>query len=198
VQLGLRQGDALLIVDMQRDFMPGGSLPVPDGDATIEPLNAYMAAFRARHLPVLLTRDWHPQDHCSFRSAGGPWPPHCIAATQGAGWADGLDVAPGARIFSKATDKLREACSGFTGTSLLALLRDLQVRRVFVGGVATDYCVRATVLDARTYGFDVIVLADAIRGVNAQPGDEERAIDAMSAHGAAFFKPRPARNKRTV
>jgi nicotinamidase/pyrazinamidase len=188
-QLGLRAGDALLVIDVQRDFLPGGSLAVPGGNEVIGPLNAYIAAFEARHLPIFMTRDWHPADHCSFKSAGGPWPPHCVQETPGAQWAEGLNVVPGARVISKATDAAIEAYSGFSGTSLLTLLRDLDVRRLFVGGLATDYCVHATVLDARSHGFDVVVLADAIRGINAQPADETRAIREMLANGAALFHP---------
>jgi nicotinamidase-related amidase len=187
-RLGLQEGDALLIVDAQRDFLPGGALPVLAGDAVVAPLNAYMAAFEAHQLPIFLTRDWHPPNHCSFKEAGGRWPPHCIAGTPGAGWADGLHVVAGARIISKATDPAADAYSGFAGTPLLVLLRDLRVRRIFVGGLATDYCVRATVIDARAQGFQVVVLADAIRGVNAEPGDETGAIADMVAHGATLFQ----------
>lgn len=188
-QLGLAAGDALLVVDVQRDFLPGGSLAVPGGDAVIAPLNAYIAAFEARKLPIFMTRDWHPADHCSFKSAGGPWPSHCVRETPGAQWPEGLKVVPDARIISKATDAAVEAYSGFSGTSLLALLRQLDVQRLFVGGLATDYCVHASVLDARSRGFDVVVLTDAIRGINAQPGDETRALREMLASGAALFHP---------
>jgi nicotinamidase/pyrazinamidase len=162
---------------------------VPGGDEIVAPLNAYIAAFEARHLPIFVTRDWHPADHCSFKRGGGPWPPHCVQDTPGAQWAEGLNVVSSARIISKATDTAVEAYSGFSGTSLLTLLRDLGVRRLFVGGLATDYCVHATVLDARSRGFDVVVLADAIRGVNAQPADETRAIREMLANGATLFHP---------
>ena len=188
-QLGLRAGDALLVVDVQRDFLPGGSLAVPGGDEVVAPLNAYLAAFEARKLPMFMIRDWHPADHCSFKSAGGPWPAHCVRDTAGAQWAAGLNVVPDARIISKATDAAVEAYSGFSGTSLLALLRQLDVHRLFVGGLATDYCVHDSVLDARSRGFDVVVLTDAIRGINAQPGDETRALREMLANGATLFHP---------
>lgn len=188
-QLGMRAGDALLVVDLQRDFLPGGSLAVPGGDEVVAPINAYIAAFEALHLPIFMTRDWHPADHCSFKNAGGPWPPHCVRDTAGAQWADGLNVVSDARIISKATDAAAEAYSAFSGTSLLTLLRQLDVRRLFVGGLATDYCVHASVLDARSHGFDVVVLADAVRGVNAEPGDETRAIREMLANGATLFHP---------
>jgi nicotinamidase/pyrazinamidase len=188
-RLGLRPGDALLIVDVQRDFLPGGALGVAGGDEVVAPLNAYIAAFEAKRLPILMTRDWHPANHCSFRDQGGPWPPHCVKDTPGADWADELNVVADARIISKATEAAVEAYSGFSGTSLLVLLRDLNVRRLFVGGLATDYCVHDTVLDARSHGFEVVVLADAIRGVNANPGDETRAICEMLANGATLFHP---------
>lgn len=188
-RLGLRTGDALLIVDAQQDLLSGGSLAIPGADEIVEPLNAYIAAFEAQGLPIFMTRDWHPANHCSFKGAGGAWPPHCVQDTPGADWAEGLNVVDDARIISKATDPAIEAYSGFSGTSLLTLLRELDVRRLFVGGLATDYCVHATVLDARSEGFEVVVLADAIRGLNARPGDETRAICEMLESGATMFYP---------
>jgi nicotinamidase/pyrazinamidase len=178
----------LIVVDVQRDFLPGGSLAVPDGDAVIAPLNAYIGAFDARDLPIVFTRDWHPANHCSFKVAGGSWPVHCVQETSGASWAEDLDVTPADQIISKGADPSREAYSAFSGTTLLSLLRELGVHRVFVGGLATDYCVCATVCDARTHGFDVVVLADAIRAVNVQPDDEVHAMQEMEARGAKFFR----------
>lgn len=188
-QLHLRRGDALIVVDVQRDFLPGGRLAVRDGDAVIEPLNAYIQAFEARELPILFTRDWHPANHCSFSNVGGRWPVHCVQGTPGASFAEGLDVTPADQIVSKATDPVAEAYSAFSGTNLSSLLQDLGVRRIFVGGLATDYCVLETVSDARGHGLDVVVLADAIRAVNVQPGDEARAHKRMQARGAMFFTP---------
>jgi len=193
-RLGLADRDALLIIDLQRDFLPGGSLPVTDGEAVIAPLNAYMAAFAARHLPIFLTRDWHPPEHCSFRDAGGRWPPHCVRGTAGAEWPAELHVPPDAHIVSKATDKDAEAYSGFTGTSLSTLLSNLGVRRLFAGGLATDYCVHDTVLDARAQGFEVVLLGDAIRAVNLKPGDGAAAAEDMVRHGATLHvRPGPSR-----
>lgn len=186
-KLGLRAGDALIVVDVQRDFLPGGALPVPEGDAVIAPLNAYLAAFAARGLPIFLTRDWHPPNHCSFHEQGGPWPMHCVQDTMGAAWPSELDIPPEARVISKATLPERDAYSGFDGTLLASLLRDLGVQRVFVGGLATDYCVRATVLDARKHGFTVVVLNDAIRGINRQADDTSAALRDMVAQGAILF-----------
>lgn len=187
-QLGLREGDALLVVDVQRDFLPGGSLAVPDGDQVIAPLNAYIAAFEAQHLPVFLTRCWHPEDHISFKSAGGPWPPHCVKGTPGADWPSDLNVPADAHVISKATDRQTEAYSGFSGTTLQPLLEKQKVHRLFIGGLATDYCVHDTVMAARERGFDVVVLADAIRGINAKPGDETRALQAMIERGAMLHE----------
>src|SRR3990167_7105549 len=137
----LGAGDALLIVDVQSDFLPGGSLAVPRGDEVVAVLNGYLAAFRNSGLPVVATRDWHPPDHCSFRQQGGPWPPHCVAGSEGAGFAPQLQLPTDATVISKATAQQSDAYSGFEGTELDRLLRQSGVRRLFVGGLATDYCV---------------------------------------------------------
>ena len=188
-QLGLRHGDALVVVDVQRDFLPGGSLAVPDADAVIGPLNAYIRTFDTRGLPIFFTRDWHPVDHCSFANMGGRWPVHCVQGTAGATWAEGLEVTSADHIVSKGADPSTEAYSAFSATNLLSLLRELGVHRVFIGGLATDYCVMETVGDARAHGFEVIVLKDAIRAVNVQQGDEARSLNQMDARGATFFTP---------
>lgn len=180
----LGKGDALIIVDVQRDFLPDGALAVPDGDAVVAPLNDYVAAFDARRLPVFATRDWHPRNHCSFRDRGGPWPPHCIAGSEGARFAPRLKLPESAGIVSKATAPDKDAYSGFEGTDLAERLRGLGVKRVFVGGLATDYCVLNTVGDALKLGFDVMLLSDAIRAVDVQPGDGERAQQQMIGAGA--------------
>lgn len=188
-QLGLQDGDALIVVDMQRDFLPGGSLGVAGADEIVEPINAYMAAFAARGLPIFLTRDWHPPGHCSFVESGGEWPPHCVQDTAGAEWAEGMQIPGSARVISKATEKEADAYSGFSGTNLAAQLEAEKVRRLFIAGVATDVCVQATVLSARSHGFDVVVLTDAVRGVNREPGDDARALRAMQESGASLFEP---------
>ena len=177
-------GDALIVVDVQNDFLPGGTLAVPRGDEVIAPLNAYLRQFEQRHLPVFVTRDWHPPQHCSFREQGGPWPPHCIAGTPGAEFARGLRVPAGAHVVSKATAAQADAYSGFQGTDLAAQLRGLGVTRVVVGGLATDYCVHATVLDALAAGFGAVVLSDAVRAVELRPGDASQALADMKAQGA--------------
>jgi nicotinamidase/pyrazinamidase len=177
-------GDALIIVDLQNDFLPGGSLAVPDGDAVIPVLNTWIRRFRAAGLPIFATRDWHPVDHCSFRDQGGPWPPHCVAGTKGAEFTPELVLPPDVLVHSKAMTPEKEAYSDFEDGGLGPKLREMGVRRVFIGGLATDYCVRATVLDARKEGFQVILLLDAIRAVEVQPGDGDRAIAEMCEAGA--------------
>lgn len=177
-------GDALILVDVQYDFLPGGSLAVPRGDEVVPALNGHLAAFRGQGLPIIATRDWHPAGHCSFKAQGGPWPPHCVAGTDGARFAALLDLPCEAQIISKATAQDKEAYSGFEGTELDGLLRKSGVRRVFVGGLATDYCVLNTVRDALRLGYGVILLADAVRAVDAAAGDGDRAIAEMRRLGA--------------
>ncbi len=176
--------DALVIVDVQRDFLPGGALAVPRGNEVVPVLNRYLAYAAEHGWPVFATRDWHPPDHCSFESQGGPWPVHCVADTEGARFAEGLDLPSETMVISKGTDPNREAYSGFERTELEERLKELGVRRLWVGGLATDYCVRQTVLDGLRRGFDVRLLTDAIRAVNVHPEDGDRAIDEMIAGGA--------------
>jgi nicotinamidase/pyrazinamidase len=177
-------GDALLVVDVQNDFLPGGSLAVPDGDRVVPVLNRYIARFVAADLPVFATRDWHPPDHCSFAPRGGPWPPHCVAGSPGAAFAPALELPVGTTVVSKADSPERDAYSGFQGTDLADGLRAQGVRRVFVGGLATDYCVLHTVQDALAAGFAVVLLTDAVRAVEIKPGDGARALAAMQDAGA--------------
>jgi len=175
--------DALLVVDVQNDFLPGGALGIHGGDAIVEPLNRVLAAWRSHGLPVFLSRDWHPPGHCSFAAQGGPWPVHCVAGSPGAAFAPSLDVAPGDVVISKATRGDKEAYSALDGTPLADALRARTTTRLFVGGLATDYCVRATGLDARAAGLEVVVLSDAVCAVNVHPGDGERAMRDLAAAG---------------
>jgi nicotinamidase/pyrazinamidase len=179
----LAPGDALLIADVQNDFITG-TLAVPGGGEIVPVLNRYLALFAAHSLPVFATRDWHPPDHCSFRSRGGTWPLHCVAGTPGAAFVAGFALPADAVIVSKATTVDREAYSAFSGTELEALLRSRGIVRLFVGGLATDYCVLETARDGRRLGYPVFVLTDAIRAVDVTPGDGARAIAAMVAAGA--------------
>jgi len=177
-------GDALLIVDVQNDFLPGGSLAVPRGDEVVTVLNRYLKLFEARALPVYATRDWHPDQHCSFRAQGGPWPPHCVAGTRGAQFAAALQLPSSAVTISKATTVEQDSYSGFQGTDLVARLRAANISRLFIGGLATDYCVLNTARDALQFGYWVLLLSDAIRAVEVQPGDGLRAEAEMTRLGA--------------
>jgi nicotinamidase/pyrazinamidase len=181
----LTSTDALIVVDVQNDFLPGGQLAVADGDQVVPILNHYIRSFHDAGLPIIATRDWHPPNHCSFSAQGGPWPAHCVQDTPGAEFAANLELPADTTIVSKATTANAEAYSGFQGTDLASLLHDSGRQRVFVGGLATDYCVVATVKDAADAGFAVVLLTDAIRAVEVEPGDAARAIDAMRDHGAA-------------
>lgn len=183
-KISVSAGDALIVVDMQNDFLPGGSLAVPDGDAVVPVLNRYLAEFSARELPVYATRDWHPANHCSFKARGGPWPPHCIAESPGAQFAALLRFPSGTLVISKATQPDKDAYSGFEGTDLDARLRARKIKRLFVGGLATDYCVLNTVRDALGLGYEVYLLTDAIRAVNVKPADGPGAAAEMQRLGA--------------
>ena len=176
--------DALIIVDVQRDFCSGGALPVPDGEKIIPTLNKYIEKFSKAGALIVATRDWHPPNHMSFKDYGGIWPSHCVQGTLGAEFHPDLKLPKEVKIVSKATSADKEAYSGFDGTNLERELKDAGVKRVFVGGLATDYCVKSTVLDALRLGFETILLVDAIKGVDAKPGDSERAVEEMVRNGA--------------
>ncbi len=182
--LSPRDGDALVIVDVQNDFLPGGSLAVADGDAVVPVLNRYIALFAENRLPVIATRDWHTPDHCSFVEQGGIWPPHCVAGSAGARFAQDLALPERTIIVSKADLREKDAYSGFEGTDLAARLQELEVTRLFIGGLATDYCVLNTVLDGLREGFEVLLLEDAIRAVNLKPEDGAKARAQMTEQGA--------------
>jgi len=182
---GLRRSDALIVVDVQRDFLPGGALAVPEGDQVVPVLNRYIALFEKEGLPTVFTRDWHPSDHCSFSAQGGPWPPHCVAGSDGAAFAAALAVPATGLVLSKATTSEADAYSGFQHTGLAAWLRERGCSRLFIGGLATDYCVLETVRDALAEGFAAVLLRDAVRAVNVHPDDGARAEQAMREAGAA-------------
>jgi nicotinamidase/pyrazinamidase len=178
-------GDALLVVDMQRDFLPGGSLAMAGGESIIAPINACIERFVARGLPVCASRDWHPPNHMSFQAQGGPWPPHCVAGTPGADFPAALALPASSLVVSKACTPELEAYSAFDGTDLHRRLRALRVHRLFVAGLATDYCVLASVLDARALGYAVMLLRNAIAAV--EPDGGARALARMAAAGAAVL-----------
>ncbi|MDW8434480.1 MAG: nicotinamidase [Aquificaceae bacterium] len=185
MKIRLSRIDALIVVDMQRDFMPGGALPVPDVDSIVGRLNEYIQLFFKKGLPVFFTRDWHPPDHISFKEQGGLWPPHCVQNTEGAKFHPDLFIPQDNRfIISKGTSKEFDAYSGFQGTLLDSLLKERGIKRVFVGGVATDYCVRNTVLGAINLGYQAFLLLDAVKGVDVEPGDSEKAVEEMLLAGA--------------
>src|SRR6059058_5925353 len=171
----LDRGDALLVIDMQVDFLPGGALGVAGGHEVVAPINHLIELYRAQGLPVFASRDWHPQDHCSFAAQGGPWPPHCVAGTPGAEFAAELALPDDAVVISKADTAPVDAYSAFAGTDLSAQLRAREVVRVTVCGLATDYCVLNTVTDALDEGFDTLVVPEAMRAVDVKPGDGTRA-----------------------
>ncbi len=181
-------GDALIMVDMQNDFLPGGSLAIAGGNAIIPQLNRYLAYFAAHRLPVFATRDWHPPDHCSFQPQGGQWPPHCIAGSGGAAFHPDLELPIGTHIVSKATTRENDAYSGFSGTQLDELLRSLHIQRIFIGGVATEYCVFNTVKDALRLRYITFILEDAMRAIERQPGDGQRALQEMMQLGARSIR----------
>ncbi|ADC89995.1 Nicotinamidase [Thermocrinis albus DSM 14484] len=177
--------DALIVVDVQNDFMPWGALPVPEGDKVVEPLNQYIDIFHRKGLPVFFTRDWHPPDHISFKGHGGIWPPHCVQDTEGAMFHKDLFIPPDNKfIISKGTSRDFDAYSGFQGTFLDQLLRERGVKRIFVGGVATDYCVKNTVLGGLHLGYQVFLLHDAVRGLEGST----RAIEEMQEAGTVLVE----------
>ena len=180
----IARDDALIVVDVQNDFLPGGALAVNEGDAVVPVINECIRHFTAKELPIFATGDWHPADHCSFVENGGQWPKHCVADSPGAQFAENLELPDDVSIVHKGTDIDKEAYSGFQGTDLAEQLHAHGVKRVFVGGLATDYCVLNTVIDALAKGFNVVLLTHAIRAVDLDPGDGNRAILSMRERGA--------------
>ncbi len=181
-----RQGDALLIIDMQRDFMPGGALPVPGADALIPTINRWVAFFSSHRWPVIATRDWHPRDHGSFAVQGGDWPVHCVQHSAGAGFAEGLKLPEDVIIIDKGVRAESSGYSAFEHTGLEDRLRKLGIRRLWVCGVATDYCVLASVLDALEHGLKVVLLSKAVKGVDVHAGDVDRALERMREADASI------------
>ena len=183
MSIPINENAALIVVDVQNDFCEGGTLPVPDGDKVVPVLNNYQEKFLHTGGIIVFTRDWHPANHSSFREFGGIWPVHCVQNTKGAQFHPGLHFPDVALLVSTATNPEKEAYSGFEGTRLAEVLKKLGVETLFVGGLATDYCVKATALDGVKYGFTVYFLEDASRGVNVRPDDSQKAIDEMKSAG---------------
>ena len=180
---------ALIIVDVQNDFCPGGSLAVAEGDRVAMAINRYIERFAAAGSPIFATRDWHPAQTSHFKDFGGIWPVHCVQNTPGAEFHPSLQLGASAMVVSKGTAADIDSYSGFDafdaqGTALAALLRERGVEQIFVGGLATDYCVKQTVLDGVKHGFAIVLLMDAMRGVDLAPGDSTRALEEMHHAGA--------------
>ena len=171
----LKPGDALIVVDVQNDFCPGGALPIDDGDAVVPVLNRWIADAVASGVPVYASRDWHPEGHLSFEEHGGPWPAHCLQDSDGARFHPGLRLPDTAVKVTKGVRFDQDQNSAFDETGLAAQLREQGIERVWIGGLAEDVCVLATALDARDEGFSVMLIADATRPVTAQGGEEARA-----------------------
>jgi nicotinamidase/pyrazinamidase len=182
IELGI--GDALLVIDIQNDFLPGGRLAVTEGDQVIPVMNNYIDCFIQWQLPVFATRDWHPKNHGSFIKQGGPWPEHCIAGSTGAEFARGLHLPATVPVFSTGIEVENDGYSGFENPDLNKQLQRFGVSRLFIGGLATDYCVLKTVCDALDLNYQVLLLTDAIRAVNVHRQDGEQAINKMILKGA--------------
>jgi nicotinamidase/pyrazinamidase len=185
----LRHGDAVLLVDPQNDFCPGGSLAVPEGDQVMPVLNEWAAAAEAARVPIFVSRDWHPPRTTHFREWGGVWPPHCVAGTRGAEFHPTLKLPATATIVSKGMGESEDAYSAFqarddAGVGLADLLKRSDVKHLFLMGLATDYCVKASALGGLDNGFRVTVVAEGMRAVNLQPNDGADAVAVMKAAGA--------------
>lgn len=180
------QTDALIVVDVQVDFCPGGSLAVPDGDEIIPVVNRLVRLFEEKGGLVVFSRDWHPQHHKSFKEEGGVWPPHCVQNTKGAEFHPDLFLPDSAVVVSKATDLSREAYSAFDGTGLSETLRAAGTKRVFVCGLATDFCVKSTAMDDKKLGYDTYVILDASRGINEE--SVQKSLEEMKETGIKVVK----------
>lgn len=185
---------ALIVVDVQNDFCPGGTLAVREGDRIIPVINDMVHAFQEAHRPVIFTRDHHPANHVSFIEQGGPWPEHCVQGTAGSAYHPRLYVPKNSIHFVKGFDPNQDAYSGFEGVlsddeghptdrGLAAWLKDHAVHALYITGLATDYCVRATALDARRHGFKTFLVTNAVRGVNVHPEDSEKALREIEQAG---------------
>ena len=174
----------LLLVHLQNDFCPGGSLPAPEGDHVIPVANAWIRVFAGQGYGMVATRDWHPPNHCSFQEQGGPCPLHCVQGSFGAQFHPDLNMPPGTLIVSGGTHVTQDPSSGFDGTTLDERLEDLGAQTLYVVGLATDYGVKQTVLEACRRGFRVVVIRDGVRGLDVESGDSDRALAAMQDAGA--------------
>jgi nicotinamidase/pyrazinamidase len=174
--MGLQAGDALIIVDVQNDFCPGGALAVPEGDRVIPALNFWIAEARRLNIPIFASRDWHPADHISFKPQGGTWPSHCVQGSPGAEFHPSLELTPETVVINKGIQSEQDSYSAFGGTNLADRLRSMGVRRVWIAGLALDYCVKETALDARRNGFETHLIHEATRAVNVETDDAAAAL----------------------
>lgn len=188
----MKTASALLIIDVQNDFCPGGSLPVHEGDRIVPVLNRYIELFRRWKLPIFASRDWHPAITSHFRDFGGIWPAHCVQVSEGARFHRDLVLPDETIVISKGLDPNRDDYSAFQATTesgmpFPAKIEAMAINKLYVGGLATDYCVKASVLDGLRSGLEMILLEDAIRGVNLTPADSAKAIDEMVRAGAVLM-----------
>jgi nicotinamidase/pyrazinamidase len=174
--LPFEPSDALLLVDVQVDFCPGGSLPIPQGDTVVPVLNRWLEAAATTGIAVVASRDWHPPHHVSFEPQGGPWPVHCVQHTPGAAFHPDLALPNHTIVISKAETESQEAYSAFDGTGLAQRLRDAGIRRLWVGGLAEDVCVKATVLEALREGFEVRLIEGGMKPVTESGGQQAREL----------------------
>jgi len=184
-----REHRALIVVDVQRDFCPGGALPASGCERILPAINRYVAVAPELSMPIYASRDWHPAITSHFKAYGGEWPPHCVQGSRGAEFHPGLNLPASATIISKGDDPERPGYSAFDGhrpdgRPLLQDLRAQDIHTLYIAGVATDYCVKRTAIDALQAGLHVIVLTDAIAGIDVRPGDVDRALAEMSRAGA--------------
>jgi nicotinamidase/pyrazinamidase len=179
-----KTGDALLVVDLQNDFCPGGALGIHEGDRVIPILNKYIAAAQQQGIPVFASRDWHPANHVSFKARGGPWPVHCVQNSPGAEFHPEVRLPLDVQVISKAHTPDLESYSAFGETNLSSLLRAKGIRRLWIGGLAQDYCVLQTSLDALKQGFEVVVIVEATRAVDVHDG--KRALEQIRSAGGVL------------
>lgn len=179
----ITKDECLIVTDMQNDFCPGGALAVPEGDALVGPINRLM-----RYFPLVVgTQDWHPPNHCSFKGQGGPWPPHCVQNTWGADFHPKLDSKKFGLIIHKAQYQNRDAYSAFQETPLAAELRKRKIKKIYLTGLATDYCIKNTALDGLRRHLETVIFIDLVRAVNAGPGDGGRALREIENAGGKLI-----------
>jgi nicotinamidase/pyrazinamidase len=186
-----RKPAALLVVDVQLDFCPGGSLAVPNGNGILPPLNRHIAEALSTGLPIYASRDWHPSVTTHFAAYGGEWPPHCVQGSRGAVFHPDLKLPADVTVITKGDDPEQDGYSAFEGHTSSGKpfrddLRDRKIEILYVAGLATDYCVRQTVMDGLRAGLEMVVLTDAVAGIDARQGDVDRALEEMQQAGAAL------------